>query len=49
MNEEVKLQIGWIKRLKHYTTRVKTATGDSKLIAVGALLGYLESLESLIQ
>ena len=47
--QEVKIQMAYILRLKHYTEKVKnTAPNDIEhKMAVIALLGYLEALEIL--
>ena len=47
---EVKIRMAYILRLKHYTERVRNTTPNDleHKMAVIALLGYLEALETFI-
>lgn len=49
MKQEITLPIKWIERLKYYTEGAKSSQGELRNNAIIALLGYLESLEFLVE
>jgi hypothetical protein len=46
--EKIQITKEWIIRLKEYTENVRKSQGDDRYQAINALLGYLDSLDILI-